>query len=160
MKQLTGKTANETKERFFKEQNGICKLCGRELDSDVMKNHLDHDHALDGPNAGRVRGLLCCLCNSTEGRIKHRFARSGLASRDVDYIEWLENLLKYLKDDYSQNDYHPNFVSDTIKSFGRLSRSEMFLEMASRNYECEPSDTKSELINKFSKLFRKEQRAL
>ncbi|MGL5580951.1 MAG: endonuclease domain-containing protein, partial [Cetobacterium sp.] len=150
----------EVKQNMFTSQDGKCILCGRELDKDVMKNHLDHDHALTGPNAGRVRGLLCCLCNGTEGIVKHKFNRSGLAGRGVDYIMWLENLVTYLKKDYGANDYHPQYIPDTIKQFGRQSLGDMRIEMESRGYSFEPSDTKSELVKKFGKQFRKEQKDL
>lgn len=160
MKQLNSKTVKDVKIRLFQEQNGKCKLCGRDLDSEIQKNHLDHDHALDGPGAGRVRSLLCCLCNGTEGRMKHRFYRSGLAGRGVDYIEWLESLVEYLKQDYSANDFHPNYIPDKIKQFSRLNLSEMKVEMQSLNYEFGDTDTKSEIIKKYTKQLRKEQKSL
>lgn len=160
MKQLNGNTLKDVKFRMFKEQNGKCKLCGRDLDSNVLKNHLDHDHALDGPNAGRVRSLLCCLCNAAEGKIKHKFISSGLAGRGVDYIEWLESLTEYLKQDYSSHDFHPNYITDKIKQFKRLNLPEMRIEMNALNYEFDDKDTKSELIKKYSKQLRKEQKNL
>lgn len=155
-----GKTYNKIKETMYHEQNGICLLCHRELEKDIQKNHLDHDHALTGPTAGRVRGLLCNLCNGTEGIVKHKFHRSGLASRNVDYIMWLENLVAYLKTDYSNNDFHPQFITDTIKQFKRLSLEEMRHEMHERGYTYGPSDKKSDIIKKYSKQFRKEQHSL
>lgn len=160
MKQLTGTTANKLKIEWYHAQNGTCKICGRELDSDILKNHLDHDHSLDGPQAGRVRGLLCNLCNVTEGKLKHKFGRSGLLKYDVDYIEWLKSLVKYLETDYSPNDYHPNFITDTIKQFKRLGLAEMQSEMIRKNYTFEPKDTKADLVKKYSKQFRKEQKEL
>lgn len=160
MKQLTAKTAKDLKKKLFTLQQGRCILCKRDLDQEIMKNHLDHDHALTGPNAGRVRGLLCCLCNGTEGIVKHKFNRSGLASRDVDYIMWLENLVQYLKQDYAPNDFHPQYIPDTIKQFKRLSLTEMREDMTTRGYPYEQSDTKAELVKKFSKHFRKEQKDL
>lgn len=160
MKQLNGNTLKDTKIRMFHEQYGKCKLCGRELDNNILKNHLDHDHALEGSGAGRVRSLLCCLCNAAEGKIKHKFTSSGLAGRGVDYIEWLESLVVYLKTDYSGNDFHPNYITDKIKQFKRLNLPEMKEQMISLNYKFDEKDTKAELIKKYSKQFRKEQKNL
>ena len=161
MKQLkSGKTYKEAKETLYHQQNGKCLLCDRNLESNIQKNHLDHDHALTGSDAGRVRGLLCNLCNGTEGIVKHKFNRSGLVRQEVDYIKWLENLVIYLKKDYSRNDFHPQYITDIIKQFSRLSLSEMKNEMHKRGYTHEQSDKKSELVKKFSKQFRKEQHSL
>ncbi|MGP2512407.1 endonuclease domain-containing protein, partial [Klebsiella pneumoniae] len=59
---LTGKLYKEEKQKFYDAQNGKCLICQRELNPDVQANHLDHDHELNGPKAGKVRGLLCNLC--------------------------------------------------------------------------------------------------
>lgn len=160
MKQLTTNTAKELKQRLFEEQDGCCLLCGCELNPDVMKNHLDHDHALDGNNAGRVRGLLCILCNPLDGIVLQKFNRSGLVSKKIEYIKWLENYIEYLKKDYSENDFHPNFIPDTIKRFKRLSLPEMRDELTVRGYVYQDKDTKSELVKIFGKQFRKEQKSL
>lgn len=81
---LTSKLYKEEKQRLFDAQHGICPICKRELDSDVQSNHLDHDHELNGPKAGKVRGLLCNLCNAAEGQMKHKFNRSGLKGQNID----------------------------------------------------------------------------
>lgn len=154
--QLTAKTLNDEKQRLFKEQHGKCLLCKNDLDPDFKKNHLDHDHALSGDNAGRVRGLLCIRCNPLEGLIKHKFERSGLRDR-VDYIEWLESLLTYLKNDYSESCYHPQYIIDSSKKFSRLSLDEMREEMKSEKFTYELSDKKADLVKKYKAQFRKRQ---
>lgn len=154
--QLTAKTLNDEKQRLFKEQHGKCLLCKNDLDPDFKKNHLDHDHALTGNNAGRVRGLLCIRCNPLEGLIKHKFERSGLRDR-VDYIEWLESLLTYLKNDYSESCYHPQYIIDSSKKFSRLSLDEMREEMKSEKFTYELSDKKDDLVKKYKTQFRKRQ---
>lgn len=154
--QLTAKTLNDEKQRLFKEQHGKCLLCKNDLDPDFKKNHLDHDHALSGNNAGRVRGLLCIRCNPLEGLIKHKFERSGLRDR-VDYIEWLESLLTYLKNDYSESCYHPQYIIDSSKKFSRLSLDEMREEMKSEKFTYELSDKKADLVKKYKAQFRKRQ---
>ena len=161
MKQLkAGKSYNEAKKLMYDEQDGICLICKRPLDPDYKKSHLDHDHALVGDGAGKVRGLLCVLCNGTEGKMRHRFRSSGLESRGVDYLEWLKSLLGYLGKDHSKNDFHPQYITDIIKLFKRLSLPEMREEMIDKGYEFLESDKKADLVKKYSKQFRKEQNSL
>ena len=152
---LTAKTAKVEKERLYKVQNGICPLCGQPLDPEINKNHLDHDHALDGANAGKVRALLCLLCNPCEGNVLHKFNRSGLKDK-INYILWFKNLIRYWEQDYSLNNIHPKYMADKAKQFGRLSKTEMQKLMQDYGYEYKPSDGKKELINQFKKLHKKE----
>lgn len=152
---LTGKLYKEEKQKFYDAQNGLCPVCGRELDKDVLSNHLDHDHELNGPKAGKVRGLLCNLCNAAEGQMKHKFNRSGLKGQDVDYLEWLESLLVYLKTDYSKNNIHPNYVTDKAKQFSRLGKDEMIAEMKAQGFIFKESDSKAALVKEYKKQFRK-----
>lgn len=154
--QLNSKTLILEKEKRFNEQQGICPICGNPLDPDYRKNHLDHDHALTGTNAGRVRGLLCHNCNVTEGVVKHKFERSGLKSK-IEYIKWLESLLIYLKKDYSNSCYHPQFITDTCKKFTRLNLDEMKKEMDIREFSYDERDGKKDLVKKFKSQFRKAQ---
>lgn len=150
---LSGKLFKEEKEKLFKAQSGLCCICGLPLDQDIQKNHLDHDHALTGKNAGKVRGLLCCLCNAFEGQVKHKFNRSGLKTK-IEYITCLENLLDYLKQDSSKNNIHPQFVIDKSKDFSRKSKEDMVLEMESLGFEYSETDTKTELSKKYKKQLR------
>ncbi|QPI13768.1 packaging and recombination endonuclease VII [Serratia phage 4S] len=155
---LIGKLYKEEKQKLFDLQKGICPICGRELTGDVQQHHLDHDHALDGPQAGKVRGLLCNLCNGTEGIMKHKFNRSGLAGRGVDYIEWMQALLDYLKKDYSDNNIHPQLVKDKTKQFTRLSKDDMIAEMTKLGYEVKSWETKEQIAKSFQKQFKKSLR--
>lgn len=157
--QLTAKTLNEEKLKRFKDQGGKCLICKNDLDPDYKKNHLDHDHALSGSNAGRCRGLLCIRCNPLEGLIKHKFERSGLKDK-VEYLIWLETLLNYLKKDYEQENIHPQFIVDKAKVFARLSLEDMRSEMKSEGFEFELSDKKANLVKKYRAQFRKRQTKL
>lgn len=116
---LVGKQFKEEKFKLFESQNGLCPLCKRELNDDVLSNHLDHDHSLVGNNAGKVRALLCVYCNSLEGQILHKFNSSGLNTKNVNISEWLEELAMYYRKDLSSNNIHPNFVNDLTKKFAR-----------------------------------------
>lgn len=148
---LNNKTYNEEKKRLFVLQSGVCPICKRKLDDDILKNHLDHDHDLTGVNAGRVRGLLCVLCNGSEGRTRHEFMRSGLASRDIGYIFYLENLIAYLKQDFTKNNIHPEFVRDLKKRFKRFDKPTMCNELDILNIPYSDSDTKEKLIKLYNK---------
>lgn len=152
---LTGKLYKEEKEKLYQAQNGLCPCCKRPLDEDIQKNHLDHDHALEGDNAGKVRGLLCNLCNAAEGQMKHKFNRSGLKGQNVDYLEWLENLLVYLKTDYSENNIHPNFVNDKAKEFARGNKDDMIAMFKQHGFTYIESDTKTKMVASFKKQLRK-----
>ena len=152
---LTGKLYKEQKQKFYDAQHGKCLICKRDLSTDVLSNHLDHDHELNGPKAGKVRGLLCNLCNAAEGQMKHKFSRSGLKGQNVDYLEWIENLLAYLKTDYTKNDIHPNFVGDKSKEFSRLGKPEMIAEMNAYGFTYSEDDSKSKLVASFKKQLRK-----
>lgn len=148
---LTPKTYKLEKERLYKEQNGICLICKRELDEDIQKNHLDHDHELDGDTAGRIRGLLCNLCNAAEGRIRHEFVRSGLAGRGVDYIDHLESLISYLKRDTTKNNIHPKLAPDLKRRFSRLDKPGMIAELNRYKFGHNEDCTKAELCKVFNK---------
>lgn len=152
---LTGKLYKEQKQKFYDAQHGKCLICKRDLDSDVQANHLDHDHELNGPKAGRVRGLLCNLCNAAEGQMKHKFNRSGLKGQNIDYLEWLENLLVYLKDDYTQNDIHPSYVIDKAKEFARGNKDDMITMLKQFGFTYVESDTKPKMVASFKKQLRK-----
>jgi len=61
-------------------QGGVCAICGSSVDPVTTKNtHIDHCHT-----TGKVRGILCHLCNRGIGHFK-------------DSIDTLESAIKYLK---------------------------------------------------------------
>jgi hypothetical protein len=73
-----------TQERYLEllvEQNFQCVICKTKEPGGRHNNwHVDHNH-----DTGRVRGLLCWLCNSGLGKFKDR-------------VDLLENAVKYLKE--------------------------------------------------------------
>lgn len=80
---------------LLKQQNYVCPLCGKDLKNlRPQQRCVDHDHALSGPSAGAIRGVLCSNCNGNEGRI---LKRVQCAKDNLTVIEWLENLLTYWK---------------------------------------------------------------
>lgn len=152
---LIGKQFKAEKERLYHLQEGRCLLCERELNEDIFSNHLDHDHELVGEEAGRVRGLLCPLCNALEGQIKHKFGRSGLLSKDVDISEWLLNLSKYYQADTTQNNIHPQYVNDKAKWFTRLDKPDMLAELSRIGITPEEKATKAQLSTLYKKELKK-----
>ncbi|ASD52126.1 endonuclease VII [Pseudomonas phage PspYZU05] len=149
---LIGKAYKEEKERLYIEQECKCLLCKRDLDSDVQKNHLDHDHDLTGENAGKVRGLLCPLCNAFEGIVKHKFQRSGLKGKDVDYITWLKSLTSYLEKEHYAS-IHPQFIVDKSKWFSRLSKQEMIEELNANGFKF-IDGTREKLVPQYKKALK------
>lgn len=152
---LNPKTSDDLKQQLFSSQNGLCKICKNPFDGPYNKQHLDHDHALEGQNAGKVRGLLCVRCNMLEGMIKHKFIRSGLRGRDIDYIEWMKSLIEYVDSDYSGNPVHPQYLRDMVINFSRKNLPEMRQVMLEYGFEYTMKDTKPELVKKFRKQFKK-----
>lgn len=73
---------NMTPEQYdllFKQQNGCCKICG--VNQKLLKKRLFVDHC---HKTGKVRGLLCQMCNHALGLLK-------------DNKQNIENMLKYLE---------------------------------------------------------------
>ena len=67
--------SKEQYERLLSKQKGCCAICNKEF---VKTPHVDHNHL-----TGKVRGLLCHLCNTSLG---------GFGT-----IENLINAIKYIK---------------------------------------------------------------
>jgi predicted amidophosphoribosyltransferase len=84
------------RETAVRKQKGICPLCKEELRPEDAV--LDHCH-----KTGKVRKALHRSCNAAEGRILHW---AGVRSRGDDPVEFVGNLMKYWKADYSGNPLH------------------------------------------------------
>lgn len=149
----TGKTYKDAKVSLYKLQGGLCPLCNKPLVS-VESSHLDHDHALTGANAGKVRGLLHSGCNRCEGKFGSWFKRFGMEGGGVDFPTFLRNLATYLENDYSNNDFHPQYVTDMAAWFNRQNLKAMKEVMREYGYEYNESDKKADLTKKFKKQFR------
>lgn len=66
-------------ERMEREQGGVCSICGNPNDQNGRRLHVDHCH-----RTGRVRALLCCLCNTALGKFQDDPRRLQAAIR---YLE-------------------------------------------------------------------------
>lgn len=94
-KRIKASELPKIRKKLLDAQGWLCPLCERDLSMVKPRQRcVDHDHALTGPAAGAVRGVLCSNCNGNEGRIKRRIL---CAQGHLTSIEWLENLLAYWK---------------------------------------------------------------
>ena len=71
--------STEEWEQLYREQNGLCAICGGVPGGSAKKLHVDHDHA-----TGRVRGLLCHACNIAIGLMRDDSERLRKAT---EYVE-------------------------------------------------------------------------
>lgn len=97
-RKLTRSQVKPVREALMAAQGYKCLLCGVDLKTMTVKknkrvpaydNVLDHCHT-----HGHVRGILCRNCNGQEGAIMQRATR---CKRDRTALEWLEDLVVYLK---------------------------------------------------------------
>jgi len=70
----------EQYQELLKKQNGVCAICGAEKNKNNTSLCVDHDH-----KTGKIRGLLCHLCNTAIGKFN-------------DDILMLEKAIEYIKD--------------------------------------------------------------
>jgi len=69
---------------MFQNQSGLCAICGEKEKTKHQSGHLkdlavDHNHV-----TGRIRGLLCWVCNTGIGKLKDS---PELLRKAADYIE-------------------------------------------------------------------------
>lgn len=148
MKQLRPKDVKEAREELIQNQFNKCALCKRPLNLNDSCPSLDHCH-----QSGRVRGALCRSCNTAEGIIIHKFMRSGLKGKGVDYIEWLRLLADYLEADYSHMDFHPQHMIDQTKLFNKLTLPDQRSHLDELNIAYPEKATKSTLSKIYKKSF-------
>ena len=89
-------------------QGGVCPLCENEIPEG--QDTLDHCH-----DTGHVRKVLCRNCNSIEGRVKHWASRV-----QCDAQQWLNNLMWYWNQDYTNNPVYPSHQTEIEKEISRL----------------------------------------
>lgn len=79
---------------LWKKQDGLCPLCGKEIDIKIPREGvMDHDH-----DSGEVRGILHRSCNAAEGKVANAAGQWGAKATDYpSIIRWLEAMLVYLK---------------------------------------------------------------
>ncbi len=88
----------EYRAALLRAQNFVCSLCQRTIEPNEAT--LDHCH-----KTGHTRGVLHRNCNGILGRVEHWSGRVKMTDR----IDFLENVIKYLNQDYSKRPTHPTF---------------------------------------------------
>lgn len=107
--QMVDKELKPFRENKAQEQKMICPICQKKR---LMQEFVvDHQHKtkteMNGHNgAGMIRGVICFMCNSTEGRMLAKFKRSGLNGQ-ISFQDYLRALVDYL-DVPTTNFIHPN----------------------------------------------------
>ena len=67
-------------EELLQKQGGLCAICGTDSPKGRRDSwHIDHNH-----DTGKVRGLLCWLCNSGLGKFRDNFE---LLTKAANYIK-------------------------------------------------------------------------
>lgn len=148
IRQLKQSELNEVRNEMIMSQLDRCVLCGTKLSDEKSTPHMDHDH-----NTGHMRAVLCRSCNVYEGVVIHKFTRSGLKGRGMDYIQWLKNLVEYLEKDYSDNDYHPQHPKDQTSIFSRLTIKEQKEHLTKLDIAFLEKAKKADLVKIYRKSF-------
>lgn len=96
--QLTSSALKEWRENNTPE---MCPICKREMKGPCV----DHQHSKRVKGSGKVRGVICTLCNFYLGKVENSAVRIGISSNDL--VNYLENVLVYLKQPHT-NMIHPS----------------------------------------------------
>lgn len=109
IEQMEAKDLKSFRENLAHEQELVCPIC--EKKRLLQEFVVDHQHKTKGEKnghngAGMVRGVICFMCNSTEGRMLAKFKRSGLNGQ-IGFADYLRALADYL-DTPTMNYIHPN----------------------------------------------------
>lgn len=94
------------RESLLQEQGGYCAICCKV----PVRPVLDHNHA----HPGNIRGVLCNLCNTMEGRIYNNHKRHKID----DLPSWLRQLATYLEkhNENPSTSIHPTYLTQDEKN--------------------------------------------
>ena len=111
MKRLKQKELKDYRIDLWHEQSHICPLCNQKIELDDAV--LDHCHT-----TGHVRRVLHRACNSSEGRVM----KWAYSSKHYDPIKFLEAVIKYHQQDYTNMPWHPQHMTPNEKEIKRLKK--------------------------------------
>lgn len=123
---LSFKEVKEYRDSFRKENGNKCPLCKEYIKPEEAA--LDHCH-----RTGHIRNTIHKDCNILLGKIENYIFRYGKRFRDYDGAIWdfMENVVSYMAQDYTDNPYHPTHrtpedkqVSEWKKRMKRAKRKE------------------------------------
>jgi len=114
-RKLLNKDIKLYRELQWEKQDGVCPICNLEIPLDEAV--LDHSH-----DSGHCRRVLHKGCNSYEGKIKNAFSRYIGFKNCVTIETVLQNLINYLKNDYSENPIHPTELTKSEKELKRVNK--------------------------------------
>lgn len=66
----------EAYDSMVQSQNGKCAVCRKESSGQQKRLHVDHNHT-----TGKIRGLLCSVCNTVLGLVKENTAVLAAATK-------------------------------------------------------------------------------
>ena len=78
--------------KMFINQNGVCAICNNPETLDNKSLAVDHCH-----NTGKVRGLLCTLCNTAIGKLNDNEILLQRATNYIKESKCQNNLKQYRK---------------------------------------------------------------
>jgi len=102
----TSKSLIAIRNSMIENQNGVCPLC----DNPIISPVCDHHHTGAHKGDGKIRGVVCSVCNSIVGKFENAFIRYGV---DIETMpKFLENMLLYHS---KQSPFKTNYIYPTEK---------------------------------------------
>lgn len=91
VKQLKWSDLPDLRDELLQEQEYICPVCSRKVNSPV----LDHHHIKKINGTGLVRGVLCRSCNVLLGKVENNCKRYNVSQEELPAV--LDNMAEYLR---------------------------------------------------------------
>ena len=134
--------------KILAEQNYICPLCEQPLAREDAV--LDHDH-----ETGYIRGALHLSCNRSEGDI----VKAWKFSRSKNYNKFIDNVVKYQRKDYTNNEQHPKHKDTLIRVFKSLKKHEQ-MECICDKDALPAKHTAADRLKQFKKEISQKQQVI
>lgn len=93
-KQLKWDDLPKLRDKLLEEQENVCPICNRSVNSPV----LDHHHVKKINGTGLIRGVLCRSCNVMLGKVENNCKRYNISQKELPAV--LNNMADYLKEDH------------------------------------------------------------